>query len=209
MSEVESRLIATTVHGQVLSSGPTAAEWLLIGLHGYGMTAASMYTSLLEISLPQEPRRVAVQALHAFMGKVEPGYSWMTRDLREQRISENRAYLEQVLQLERSHGKRLAWCGFSQGASMAYRAAAWFGGDALVINGGDIPPELSKTALAALPTTIIGAGDTDQFMTPSRLDADGEKLTAAGVNLTRTRFDGGHAWTRAWSAQVSDWLQSL
>ena len=56
--------------------------------------------------------------------------------------------------------QRLAYLGFSQGAAMAYRAAAGSGHpcQGVVVLGGDVPPELEGRDLASFPPVLLGRG---------------------------------------------------
>ena len=125
------RTIATTIHGRYLvdfaeGRGP---HRLLVGFHGYGEHAAKQLDRLRAIRGTAEWSLVSIQALHRFYrtGSNETvAASWMTREDRELMIADNISYVNGVLDaVEQECGQlqTIVYAGFSQGASMAYRAA--------------------------------------------------------------------------------------
>jgi len=193
------------VRGRILVDAPTEpVDWLLVGLHGYGETARRQLDRQ-RAAAPAGSAHAALEGLHAFYTKGAHGAigaSWLTSDRREQRLAENRHYFAAALEELRATGlrwRRLAWAGFSQGASQAYRAWRAVGGDALVVNGGDIPPELIGDEMRSLPPLLIGRGVEDGAYSVERLGADRERLAAAGVQPELWEGADGHAWTAAWS----------
>ena len=85
---------------------------------------------------------------------------------------------------------RLVFLGFSQGAAMAYRAAAEqpaaaSPATALVVLGGDVPPELEDRDLSGFPPVLLGRG-TQRGVVLGREDgADVELLRGKGVDVAR------------------------
>ena len=73
--------------------------------------------------------------------------------------------------------------GFSQGASMAYRAAVLGRGPSagVIALGGDIPPELTREQLSRVPAVLIGWGVRDGFYDEEKRVADEARLRDAGV----------------------------
>src|SRR4051794_25291405 len=111
----------------------------------------------------------------------------MTRQDREASIGDNIDYVRRVVE---SFGEydRLAFAGFSQGAAMAYRAAASIRCDAVVILGGDLPPDVDASKL---PRVLIGRGSRDDWYTPEKFAADRASLHGAEV----IELDAGHEWS--------------
>jgi predicted esterase len=174
---------------------------LLVGFHGYRENAEKHLEDLRRIPGAEATRRVAVQGLHRFMNLKtnEIVASWMTRQDREQAIADNVDYVASVLDaVDREHpgdGRRV-FVGFSQGTSMAYRAAAKAGhpGHGLIVLGGDMPPELADDP-SPLPPVLIGRGARDSWYTEERMANDLERLRRRGVLVETLVFDGGHEWT--------------
>src|SRR3954453_16612708 len=124
MSDFAIHTIPTTVHGRyVVRDGP--GDRLLVGFHGYGETAEAHLAELRQIPGIDRWTAVAVQALHPFyMGRTGMIVaSWMTSLDRELAIADNRAYVRSVVE-QFPLPRQLVFLGFSQGAAMAYRAAA-------------------------------------------------------------------------------------
>src|ERR1051325_1389318 len=138
---MEVRTIEARVHGRyVIREGPR--EQLLVGFHGYAETAEKHLEQMLRIDGVDEWTVVSVQALHPFYvtrtGEVVA--SWMTSLDREVAIADNINYVRSVVAAF-PEPKHLVFCGFSQGAAMAYRAAAAHPSAAGVIApGGAVPP---------------------------------------------------------------------
>jgi predicted esterase len=209
--------IATTVHGRYLVNEPDDCNApLLVGFHGYAETAEKHLATLREVAGTHAWRLCAIQALHPFY-KGRSGdvvASWMTRLDRELAIEDNVRYVAAVvsrLAPEASPAKRLVYCGFSQGAAMAYRAAACgeHSCDAVIVLGGDVPPELAEEDLGRIPRVLIGRGSGDEWYAETALASDVKRLENAGVATRTCRFNGGHEWTAAFRADVGSLLASL
>jgi len=212
------RVIAAQTHGRYLlepaPGHPTRP--LLVGFHGYGEQAAIQLKRMRELSTSATMDIVSIQALHRFYAKGGdvPAASWMVREDRELLIADNVAYVDAVLAAVESEcgaPTAIVFAGFSQGASMAYRAAALCRRQAwgVLAVGGDVPPELSDTQLARIPRVLIGAGTRDQWFTPERCAADVARLRTAGVRVDVAELDAAHQWTPALTAQASSWLGAL
>src|SRR5207253_8895951 len=118
----EAHNIETTTHGRYLVQ-QGASHHVLLGFHGYAENAEVNLEELKKIS--GDWTVVAVQALNRFYNNrtQEVIASWMTRQDREVAIADNINYVRSVIDTFRPFDK-LALLGFSQGASMAFRAAA-------------------------------------------------------------------------------------
>ncbi len=213
------RTIAARTHGRFLvegaASSPTA---LLVGFHGYGENAERHLDQLRGIPGSGQWTLVAVQALHPFYaGQFEHVVaSWMTRQDREQAIADNIEYVDGVMAAVTSEfgmPARLVYTGFSQGAAMAYRAAACGAcrADGVIALGGDVPPDVQHrgTPASPFPRVLIGRGTRDAWYTDEKLRADLEGLRGLGADVTTTVYDGGHEWTAEFRSAAGEFLASL
>jgi len=169
---------------------------LLVGFHGYAQRAEHLLEDLRRLPGAADWTLVAVQALHRFYSPKtrEVVGSWMTSLDREQAIEDNLAYVRGVVaSLRARYGDgRLVFAGFSQGAAMAWRAAARCGPcHGLIILGGDLPPDLAGDGTLVLPPVLLGRGDQDPFYSAAQFDRD---LEALGGRAEAVRFEGGHEW---------------
>jgi len=129
---VTERSIATTIHGRYLVAPPatpgTGPPPLLVGFHGYSEPVALQFERQRALPGTSEWAHVAVQGLHRFYrGRDEQVVaSWMTRQDREDAIADNLRYVGAVVAEVRGElgVGPLVFAGFSQGAAMAFRAAA-------------------------------------------------------------------------------------
>ncbi len=211
--------VATTIHGRYLSEPPPAgaSRVRLVGFHGYAENAAAQMSRMQ--ALASEVGRcgvVSIQGLHRFYRSQSQDIaaSWMTREDRELAIADNVRYVDLVLDAvdaEWGEPAALVLCGFSQGASMAYRAAALCRRTpaGVLVVGGDVPPDLPEAALARVPRALIGWGVRDGFYSETVKDADVERLRAAGTDVSVATLDAGHAWTDAFTAAAGAWLRPL
>lgn len=211
------RTIATQTHGRyVFEAAPGhPTRPLLVGFHGYGERAEDQFERLRSIRGSSAWDVVAVQALHRFYPRDgdRTGASWMTRDDREVTIGDNLQYVDRVLADladELGQPTSVVFAGFSQGASMAYRAAALGRRSAGVVAcGGDIPPELTDEQLSRIRAVLIAWGARDRFYTEAKRDADASRLSRAGVAVTVATFEVGHAWTEDVSSTAHAWVSGV
>src|SRR5207249_7184566 len=126
----QSRFIAAGVHGRYLMDAPAGPgpHPLLVVFHGYKENAEAHLEQLQRVPGAARFVLVAVQSLHLFYSKSgDVVGSWMTRLGREHAIEDNVRYVGAVVAEVKRHlpaAGGLVYAGFSQGASMAYRAAA-------------------------------------------------------------------------------------
>lgn len=216
MPEASLQTIAATTHGRYLVRPPThvPARVAVVGFHGYGQRAQHLLEELQALPGSDAWLLVSVQGLHRFYIRAtgEVVAHWMTSEDRELAIADNLAYVDAVVQaVAAAHPfERLVFLGFSQGASMASRAAAHAGErcHALVMLGGDIAPEV-LTSRARLPRTILGRGTTDAFYSARQFTADTDALEERGVLAAAVEFTGGHEFTPTFRAAAGALIQSL
>ncbi len=211
------REIAALVHGRYLLEAPAdpAGCPLVVGFHGYGENADLHLEQLRR--LPGATRWVlcAVQALHPFYnraGDVIAG--WMTRQQREHAIEDNLRYVSSVVaevKRELPVSERLAYLGFSQGAAMAYRAAAGSGHpcQGVVVLGGDLPPELEPRDLSHFPAVLLGRGSSEEWYDAAKMEHDVELLRKKRVDVRPFVFQGGHEWTNEFRAEAGRFLEEV
>lgn len=213
-------LIPATIHGRVLiepDEGAAVSSRVIAGFHGYAQTAADMMQELNHIPGANDWTRVSVQALNRFYirGDSQVVASWMTREDRDQAITDNIAYVDAVMsRADVGRGfSRAVFVGFSQGAAMAYRAALSGARPAsgIIALAGDIPPEL-KTDVPTRhpwPKVLIGVGKTEQWYSGAKLDEDLAFLSARGIDHSVVRFEGGHEWTEEFRHAAGAFLAAL
>jgi predicted esterase len=197
--------IETVTHGHYVTRVFEDAAGTLVGFHGYGENAERNLRELVRIPGTERWSLVAVQALHPFYvtktGEVVA--SWMTKLDRELAIGDNLEYVRRVVTAV-APPRPLVFLGFSQGAAMAYRAAAAIACDGLIILGGDVPPEVIESG-AKLPPVLIARGTRDEWYSTEKFDKDLRFLPDA----TRVEFDGGHEFTDDFRAAAGAFLASL
>ena len=211
----DERVIATQTHGRYLidvaPGHPTRP--LVVGFHGYGEHAGTQLERLRSLRSSASWDLVSVQALHRFYRRDSETIvaSWMTREDREAMIADNVGYIDNVLDAvgrEVGEPTAIVFVGFSQGASMAYRAAALCRrtSSAVVVLGGDLPPDLGDEPVRRMPRVLVGRGVRDRWFTEERCAADVQRLRHAHVDVRVMELDAGHEWTDAFTREASDWI---
>jgi predicted esterase len=207
--------IEARTHGRYLVRVPAVpSPWpVLVGFHGYAETAGDHLDALVTIPGSEEWLLVAVQALHPFYTRKERVVaSWMTRDDRELAIADNVDYIGRVLDRIRvDHPTRqtLVFSGFSQGGAMAYRAAANYRADGLIVLAADVPPDIVERRIVPLPPVLLGRGTKDHWYSEAKEAADREALMGIGARVDVCVFDGGHEWTDMFRAAVTQFLRRV
>ena len=211
---IETHLLATTTTGRYLvEAAPQPDAPFLVGFHGYGQRAEHLLDALRRIPGAADWTLVAVQALHPFYSTKtrEVVSSWMTSLDRDHAIEDNVSYVRHVvaeLRADRGNG-RVVFAGFSQGAAMAWRAAARCGPcHGLVVLGGDFPRDVQVHSLV-LPPVLLGRGEQDVFYTGPQLERDLAALESLGFHAEVVRFDGGHEWGSGFLTAVGRFLEQV
>jgi len=213
----EERHIATLVHGRFLVEAPAdpAGCPLLVGFHGFGETADKSLEELRKIPGAAQWVLCAVQGLHPFYNRTgDVIASWMTRQDRELAIADNIRYAASVVaEMQRTLpvSGRLAFLGFSQGAAMAYRAAAGSGHacHGVVVLGGDVPPELETRDLGLFPPVLLGRGSSEEWYDAAKMEHDVELLRRKNIDVRPLVFTGGHEWTNEFRAAAGTFLREV
>ncbi|MBL0211577.1 MAG: dienelactone hydrolase family protein [Holophagaceae bacterium] len=193
---------------------PGGAAPLLVGFHGYGQNAEMLLDELRRIPGAGAWTLVSVQALHRFYNTKtqEVVGSWMTSLDRHQAIGHNLAYVRSVVSALRAEGEpgNLVFMGFSQGAAMAWRAAAGCGlCDGLIVLGGDLPKDVAEAADLALPPVLLARGEADAFYGSNQFEKDLAVLGTRGVPVESLQFKGGHEWSQAFREATGRFLQRV
>jgi predicted esterase len=213
----EERSIAALVHGRYLLETPADPEGcpLVVGFHGYAENADIHLEQLRRLPGASRWALCAVQGLHPFYNRAgDVIASWMTREQREHAIEDNLRYAASVVaevKRELPVSQRLAYLGFSQGAAMAYRAAAGSGHACLgvVVLGGDVPPELEGRDLSHFPPVLLGRGSSEEWYDAAKMEHDVELLRKKGVDIRPCVFEGGHEWTNEFRAEAGRFLEEV
>jgi predicted esterase len=100
---------------------------------------------------------------------------------------------------------------------MAYRAAAHYRADGLIILAADVPPDVVgrdgfpafAEASAGKPPILIGRGTTDAWYTEAKQAVDLAALAGIGARVTACVFDGGHEWTDVFRAAAAAMLAGI
>lgn len=211
------RQVAATIHGRYLLEAPSDVEGspLLVGFHGYGENAERHLEELRRIPGASRCVLCAVQALHPFYNRSgEVIACWMTSLDRERAIHDNVAYVASVVASVRRElpvSERLVYLGFSQGAAMAYRAAAGAGHacHGLIVLGGDVPPELGEQDLSRFPPVLLGRGSSEEWYDAAKMEHDVELLRRKRVDVRPVIFEGGHEWTDEFRAAAGELLREV
>jgi predicted esterase len=209
--------VTTSIAARVLiDEAPTAEPaGFIMAFHGYAEAPEQVLEGVRAIPGIEDWTVVAPMALHRFYRRGgsrsdQVVGSWMTREDRDLAIRDNLSYANRVIEsVEIARAKPVIFLGFSQGASMAYRAALLGSRRAagIVALGGDIPPELRALAgRGDWPEVLIGAGDHDQWYTAAKLEVDEAALSECGVVPYVVRYAGGHAWTREFCEAAGRWI---
>jgi predicted esterase len=202
------RALETSVHGRYLweDRGP---ERLLVGFHGYAETAEIHRSEIEKIPGIERWSVAAVQALHPFYtrsGSIVA--SWMTSLDRDLAIADNINYVRRVLE-SLPTPQKLVFLGFSQGATMATRAAASVRSAAgLILLGGDIPPEIHDDPGIVLPPVLLARGERDDWYTPEKFNKDLSYLDGK-TDVRTCVFDGGHEWSDVFRSAAAKFLAAL
>jgi predicted esterase len=213
---VTERIIKAAVRGRYLSILPPVPgpAPLLLGFHGYAEDAEVQLDRLRSIPGSECWLTVSIQALHRFYQRRTDRVvaSWMTRQDRELAIADNLEYVAtciDAISTEQPTLPATVFAGFSQGAGMAFRAAVNADGRtaSVIATGGDIPPELSPSALSRLSAVLIARGKSDTWYSDAQFNADRRRLADAGVPVQTLEFDGGHEWSPELIAAASDFLR--
>ncbi|NHQ59741.1 phospholipase [Chlorobium sp. BLA1] len=204
----------TTISARYLLHPPSASGPvpLLVGFHGYGERAEDALGLLSSIPGSAGWLCCAVEALHSFYRPDgSAGASWMTGRNREERIAENVHYVDGVIDRIKERfalQDRLVFHGFSQGVGMAWRAALLgrHRASALLLLGGDIPPELDLHGCTI--RVHLARGNRDRIYSQEQFEHDKARLQHASIPFSAMLFSGGHKAGEEYFSEVSEFLSA-
>jgi predicted esterase len=206
--------VEARTHGRVLVRRAARPRGILVGCHGYFENAAIQMARLASIPGSDAWTLVAVQALHRVYRPRSQDVvaSWMTREDRDTAIDDNVAYVAAAVRLvPRDATTPVVYAGFSQGGSMAFRAAVR--GDnrsaGVISVGSDVPPELLADPAARFPRVLLALGERDEWFSRTKHDADVAALRARGVEVDPVVYDAGHEWTADVNVAAAAWLADV
>lgn len=211
------RTISTTTHGRFLLAPPAGSvpAPMLVGFHGYGESVETHLERLRAIPSADEWLIVSIQGLHRFYNRAANSVvaSWMTRQDRELAIADNLAYVSAVIEevLRERPAPHIVLAGFSQGVAMTFRAAAAITrpvAGAIAV-GGDVPPEISRQALAKVGSALVCRGVRDEWYTSAIYSGDLSRLREADVRVEELEFDGGHEWSDEVNRAAAAFLRNV
>lgn len=196
--------VETPTHGRVLFE-PREPERLLVGFHGYAELAEAHLAELHKIEGTSRWSLAAVQSLNRFYTRAgDVVGNWMTKLDRDLAIADNIEYVRRVV-AALPPARTLVFIGFSQGASMAARAAAAIRCDGLIALCGDLPPDV-KVEGVQFPQVLLARGKNDDWYTDEKFKED---LSFLGDRATPLVFDGGHEWSDAFRTAATEFLNGL
>jgi len=215
--------VEAIVHGRSLVRESATPAGVIALFHGYAQSAEDALDDIEGTPGLERWTIVAIQALHPFYArggrdaggdKVVAG--WMTRQDRDLAVADNVAYVDRAIDAalgspSRLDSRSLIFIGFSQGASMAYRAAMLGRHEpaGIVALAGDIPPEVRAAQRRMWPRVLIGVGDGEHWYTDPKLESDVNFLMSAGASAQVARFAGKHEWTQEFRNALGTFLEMV
>ena len=203
------------IHTHGTLSNETEQIWVVA--HGYGMLSEFFIKKFEELD-PQKhfiiaPEGLSRGYLENMTGRI--GASWMTKEMREEEISDYLAYLDRVVNQfvpdEYLVTSRLIAFGFSQGAATISRWVhhSSFDFQAMVICGGAPAKELfSVNSFANLPL-IFAFGDKDVYLNHSNKESLKEQSEEKGWSFQIIHYQGGHQLTSPLLSNISEICKKL
>jgi predicted esterase len=168
---------------------------IILALHGYGQLAQYFYRKFNSLTndyglvIPEGPHRFY---LEGSSGRV--GASWMTKEWREQDISENTRYLLQITAEIRSSNPtaQLTLLGFSQGGATAARLyqadPALF--SQLILWASVFPPDIAMQQFPQGNKMDFVIGSNDPYFAAENKAKIQEEYLALGFDIHT--FEGVH-----------------
>lgn len=199
---------------QVVERGPAHAPLTFVLLHGFGARGDDL-VSLAEELAARTPCHFIVPAAPVSMGG--EGRAWYAIRAADEaaQISRAREAIEGILFTLAQRGimrNRIVLGGFSQGAIMSIEVAlastAPLAGIAILSGRSLAHPASQSTRLRGLPI-FASHGLSDSRIPFERGEAFMDQARAAGAEVQRLVFEGGHAIPPSVVAGLADWLRAL
>lgn len=171
--------------------------WLVC--HGYGQLA-SYFIRNFESLQTKNTLIVAPEGLHRFYWEKFSGRvvaSWMTKEDREDDITDYVNYLdmvyEEVMQSLSYKAVKVVILGFSQGTATVCRwiAAKQRPLHHLVLWAGTLPPDTELSVFKGFKIYFL-AGDADEFIKQQHVEETEQLLVAHQLSYTIIRYQGRH-----------------
>lgn len=214
---LESLVIEQAVDFAVLPPYSTINEEtiLLVVLHGYGQNCERF----IRVFEPLQHRNILVvapQAPHQFYVKMNPkivGFTWLTQYQRDRSIDEFVNYMQRLLgrivEMHSCNRERVFFLGFSQGVSMAYRAAV--SGKlpvaGVIACGADLPPDVSKKLSHAQRFPVYIAHGIEDTVVPLEKARQAQAtLRANNFQVEPFFFPGGHEIPGEVVEKFANWM---
>ncbi len=177
----------------------SSAKTIWFVLHGYGYSAKHFITKFEPI-LNDDVAVIAPEGLSKFYlngvgfdGKV--GASWMTKDDRENEITDYINYLNQLYDAIRKDNpnSKINLLGFSQGGATASR---WISNGKLkcenfILWCSIFPDDMSFETISDVNTYFL-YGDDDEYVTEERVSRQKELIVNSRLEIKETIFQGQH-----------------
>lgn len=187
-----------------IGESPKNSNEIIVILHGYGQHPSYMLNSLQSLEAPGRclcaPEGLSKFYIHGTNGRV--GASWMTRDNRQQEITDQIAYLTFWLKsLEIPETTPVTLIGFSQGVATAARWSAHGAEiDTLIFASGQLPPEWVTSPPNLndrLKEIHIIRPENDEYYTQDAFKVDINLLKPLGLDLNLHEPEGTHTLNAA------------
>ena len=203
------------------TEGPGSAP-ILIGLHGYGQDADSLFPILLQVAPPgflvlslEGPESAYLEGTNTSVPR--RGFHWGASTRPDDNRAVHRACVAEAITWARAHGgdpERVCLLGFSQPCSFNYRLAlapphgAPFRAIAAICGG--IPGEWKSSdpgTGASRETDVLHVSTReDDIYTLDRIAHYRERLAARFRTATHSLYDGGHRVPSAAAGEVRAFL---
>lgn len=198
--------INRTAHYYTLGQSGQHIRYCWLVCHGYGQLARKFIQDfeVLDLSdtLVIAPEGLSLFYWQGFTG--DPVASWMTREHRLDEIEDYSAYLTQLLDLYRPQlpeNCHFILLGFSQGCATQLRwitkthpsfhqLILWAG---MMPEDIDYAPHLNYFSNKSIHLVY---GESDQFLTPERMEEYRELIRQSGLDFRLHAFDGRHVVDR-------------
>ncbi len=202
MTDIKHIRVAKTARYAVLGTPGPHIKKIWFACHGYGQLVDDFITRFQPLDNGQN-LIAAPEALNRFylrgaFGKV--GASWMTKQDRQEEISDYTQYLDAVydeVTTTSNNADFITLLGFSQGTATACRWAlkSQKSFHRLILWGGDFPPDTPwndvRHRLDQLDIHLV-YGDEDAYIKPIFLQRQREMLESNRVNYRLKTYQGGH-----------------
>lgn len=192
--------ISKTARYFMVGPEPAQADGVIIALHGYGQLPEFFLRKFQGVAdagycvvAPEGLHRFYVEGAH---GRV--GASWMTKEAREQDISDYIGYLDQLAQQLDLGTRKPILLGFSQGVATASRWAALgqVEFERLLLWAGVFPPDYPwESGWERLNGMAIDValGTEDPFFGLEMMNDTSALLNSKNIAHRIHSFEGGHA----------------